>query len=103
MSELSVPSDLRLRFSRFGQAEQVLGRLGDTIDRIHDLNLAGAGDTSDEIAQVYRSKVDGPTANLKTLVGTVRDVLLMTDENGQQAGDTFEQGESDAGGLGRRW
>ncbi|MDG4765992.1 hypothetical protein O7632_18065 [Solwaraspora sp. WMMD406] len=103
MSELSVPSDLRLRFSRFGQAEQVLARLDDAIDQIHELNLAGAGDTSDEIAQVYRSKVDGPTANLKTLVGTVRAVLLMTDDNGQQADNTFDQGESDAGNRGRRW
>lgn len=103
MSELVVPSDLRLRFARFGQAEQVLGRLGETIEQIHDLNLAGAGNTSDEIAQTYRSKVDGPTDNLKVLVKRVQGVLLMTDEGGQHASDTFDQGEVDAGNQGRRW
>ncbi|MFY1650345.1 hypothetical protein ACN27J_05550 [Solwaraspora sp. WMMB762] len=103
MSELMVPSDLRNRFARFGQAEQVLARLGDTIEQIHELNLAGAGNTGDEIAQTYRSKVDGPTDNLKVLVERVRGVLLMTDENGQQVSNIFDQGEVDAGGAGRRW
>jgi hypothetical protein len=103
MSELVVPSDLRLRFARFGQAEQVLARLTEVVDRIHELNLQGAGNPNDEIASTYRAKVDEPTANLKVLVGQVRTVLLMTDEDGQLADLTFSQGEADAVNRGGRW
>src|SRR5690242_7240417 len=93
--QLSVPDNLKNRFSQFNSIAEVTQRLRERIDQINEANKRAAGE-KDATAKAYHKQVDEPTQNLSNLVDQIGKLFGVTATRGGLAAQSLEDAAEDA-------
>jgi predicted metalloendopeptidase len=100
--EVSIPDNLKQRFSQFDAIAEVTERLQGKIVKINAANKEAAGE-DDATAKAYHKQVDKATDNLSQLVGDIATLFGVTSTRGTNAASSLEGGADEAGAEARTW
>jgi len=93
--QVSIPDNLKQRFSQFNSIAEVTQRLQERIVQINEANKRAAGE-KDATAKAYHKQVDEPTQNLSGLVEEIAKLFGVTATRGTLAAQTLEDAAEDA-------
>ncbi|MFD9887839.1 hypothetical protein [Amycolatopsis sp. NPDC058986] len=103
MSEpISVPADLKQKFSNFGTLSNLVSDQRKVLDDIHRMNQDAAGH-DDETATKYQEQTKEGTENVSGLVEEIAGYLGLTQDSGHLAADMFAEAEAGNQDLGTTW